>query len=54
MPLFVGLNKGDLGVFMDAWLPITHKTYWEKYKDNLDDYGTWDKSDAKIVLVVPK
>lgn len=53
-PLFVGLNKGDLDVFMDAWLPVTHKTYWEKYKDKLDDYGVWYKSEAKMGLVVPK
>ena len=52
-PLFVGLNKGDLDVFMDAWLPVTHQTYWEKYKDKLDDYGVWYKSDAKMGLVVP-
>jgi len=52
-PLFVGLNKGDLNVFMDSWLPITHQSYWDKYKDNLDDYGIWYKSDAKIGLVVP-
>ena len=52
-PLFVGLNKGDLDVFMDAWLPITHQTYWKEYKDNLDDYGIWYQSDAKIGLVVP-
>lgn len=52
-PLFVGLNKGDLDVFMDAWLPVTHQTYWEKYKDKLDDYGVWYKSEAKMGLVVP-
>jgi glycine betaine/proline transport system substrate-binding protein len=52
-PLFVGLNKGDLDIFMDSWLPITHQAYWEKYKDNLDDYGEWYKGKAKIGLVVP-
>lgn len=52
-PLFVGLNKGNIDVFMDSWLPFTHKSYWEKYKDNLDDYGTWYKGEAKIGLVVP-
>lgn len=52
-PLFVGLNKGDLDVFMDAWLPITHQSYWDQYKDNLDDYGIWYESKAKIGLVVP-
>ena len=53
-PLFVGLNKGDLDVFMDAWLPTTHQTYWDQYKDTLDDYGVWYEGDAKIGLVVPK
>lgn len=52
-PLFVGLNKGDIDVFMDAWLPTTHKTYWDKYQEKLDDYGVWYKSEAKIGLVVP-
>jgi len=53
-PLFVGLSKGDLDVFMDTWLPTTHQTYWDKYKDNLDDYGIWYTSEAKMGLVVPK
>ncbi|HWQ41823.1 MAG TPA: glycine betaine ABC transporter substrate-binding protein [Desulfosporosinus sp.] len=53
-PLFVGLNKGDLDVFMDAWLPVTHQTYWDQYKDKLDDYGVWYKSEAKMGLAVPK
>lgn len=52
-PLFVGLNKGDLDVFLDAWLPFTHKSYIDKYQDNLDDYGTWYEGEAKIGLVVP-
>ncbi len=53
-PLFVGLNKGDIDVFMDSWLPITHQTYWKEHKDNLEDYGIWYKEPAKIGLVVPK
>lgn len=52
-PLFVGLSKGDLDLFMDSWLPITHQSYWDKYKDNLDDYGEWYDGEAKIGLVVP-
>lgn len=53
-PLFLGLNQGDLDVFMDSWLPITHQSYWDKYKNNLDDYGIWYESKAKVGLVVPK
>ncbi|MDD2569139.1 MAG: glycine betaine ABC transporter substrate-binding protein [Clostridia bacterium] len=52
-PLFVGLNKGDVDFFMDAWLPITHETYWNEYKDNLEDYGVWYEGEAKIGVVVP-
>jgi glycine betaine/proline transport system substrate-binding protein len=52
-PLYLGLNKGDLDVFLDAWLPITHETYWEKYKDGLEDLGVWFP-DARIGLVVPE
>ncbi|UWG98501.1 glycine betaine ABC transporter substrate-binding protein [Dehalobacter sp. DCM] len=53
-PLFVGLSKGDLDVFMDAWLPITHETYWNEYQDSLEDYGIWYQEEAKIGIVVPK
>ena len=53
-PLFVGLSKGDLDVFMDTWLPTTHKTYWDKYQDKLDDYGVWYTGECKMGLVVPK
>lgn len=53
-PLFVGLNKGDLDFFMDAWLPITHKSYYDEYKGGLDDYGVWYTGEAKMGLVVPK
>lgn len=53
-PLFVGLSQGDLDVFMDSWLPITHESYWEKYKDNLDDYGVWYEEKARIGMVVPE
>jgi len=53
-PLYLGLAKGDLDVFLDAWLPITHETYWEEYKDGLEDLGVWYESGARIGLVVPE
>ncbi|MBK5262334.1 MAG: glycine betaine ABC transporter substrate-binding protein [Peptostreptococcaceae bacterium] len=53
-PLYVGLDKGDLDVFFDSWLPITHESYWNEYQDNLDDYGIWYQADAKIGIVVPQ
>ena len=53
-PLFVGLSKGDLDVFLDTWLPTTHQTYWDKYKDKLDDYGVWYTGECKMGIAVPK
>ncbi|MBK5247073.1 MAG: glycine betaine ABC transporter substrate-binding protein [Peptostreptococcaceae bacterium] len=53
-PLYVGLDKGDLDLFLDSWLPVTHESYWNEYKDNLDDYGTWYQADAKVGIVVPQ
>ncbi len=53
-PLYVGLSKGNLDLFLDGWLPVTQRPYWEKYKDKIDDYGSWYQGEAKIGLVVPK
>lgn len=53
-PLYVGLSKGNLDLFLDGWLPITQKAYWEKNKDQLIDYGSWYKGEAKLGLIVPK
>ena len=52
-PTFVGLDKGDLDLFFDAWLPATHKTYWDKYGKDLTDINTWYDS-APLTIAVPK
>jgi glycine betaine/proline transport system substrate-binding protein len=52
-PTFVGLDKGDLDLFFDAWLPATHKTYWDKYGKDLTDITTWYDS-APLTIAVPK
>ena len=43
-------SKGD--VFMDAWLPNTHKHYWEDYGDKLVKLGE-SFSEGTTGLVVP-
>jgi glycine betaine/proline transport system substrate-binding protein len=53
-PLFVGLSKGDIDVFMDSWLPVTHETYWKEYQNSLEDYGVWYQEKARIGIVVPE
>ncbi|ASR37344.1 glycine/betaine ABC transporter substrate-binding protein [Prauserella marina] len=51
-PTYQALAKGDIDLFLDAWLPTTHEQYWEQYKDDLEDLGSW-YSDATLNLAVP-
>ncbi|MGA5196980.1 ABC transporter permease/substrate binding protein [Streptomyces exfoliatus] len=39
--LYTGLAGGQLDFQTDAWLPVTHAQYWEKYKNKLEDLGSW-------------
>ncbi len=52
-PMFIGLARGDVDVFMDSWLPLTHEVYWNEHKDNIESLSIWYEGDAKIGLVVP-
>lgn len=40
-PVFDGVSNGDLDLFFDAWLPVTHSDYWAEYGDSMEDLGTW-------------
>lgn len=51
--VFTSLAGGDMDVFLDCWLPTTHKDYVEEYKDDLEDIVV-NYENAKIGLVVPK
>ncbi len=35
----------------DAWLPLTHESYFKKYGDDLTDLGVW-YDDAKLTIAV--
>ncbi len=50
--VFASLANGDLDVFMDAWLPVTHKEKIAKFSGKLESLGTSFDA-AKIGLVVP-
>ena len=57
--LEIGLIYGELSkdkpngdIFMDAWLPNTHKPYWEDYGDDLVKLGE-SFSEGTTGLVVP-
>ncbi|MGH3423189.1 MAG: glycine betaine ABC transporter substrate-binding protein [Nocardioidaceae bacterium] len=51
-PVFVGVSKGDLDLFFDTWLPITHEDYWKQYGDKVDDLGVW-YDQATLNIAVP-
>ncbi|MFG2874830.1 ABC transporter permease/substrate binding protein [Streptomyces sp. NPDC048337] len=50
--LYTGLAGGRLDFQTDAWLPVTHAQYWEKYGNKLEDLGSWYGS-TSLELSVP-
>jgi len=51
-PLYAGMSKGDVDLFLDSWLPGTHEDYWKQYGDKLEKIGIWyDK--APLTIAVP-
>ncbi|WP_029898327.1 glycine betaine ABC transporter substrate-binding protein [Desulfohalovibrio reitneri] len=51
-PIFTSLAKSDLDFFPDAWLPLTHSHYMDRYGETLTDLGHNYKG-ARVGLVVP-
>ncbi|WP_199043050.1 glycine betaine ABC transporter substrate-binding protein [Glycomyces salinus] len=49
--LFEGLASGDIDLFLDGWLPVTHATYMDSYGDQLEQLGTWNENAALTVAV---
>ncbi|GAA3397501.1 ABC transporter permease/substrate binding protein [Streptomyces roseoviridis] len=50
--LYTGLAGGQIDFQTDAWLPVTHAQYWEKYRDELEDLGSW-YGPTSLELTVP-
>ncbi|MBU8906795.1 glycine betaine ABC transporter substrate-binding protein [Desertibacillus haloalkaliphilus] len=50
--VYAGLSRGDLDVFMDAWLPDMHKNYMEQFGDKLSSISV-SYPDGDIGWVVP-
>lgn len=51
--MWSGLANKEIDAMVSAWLPVTHKDQYNKYKDKIDDLGA-NLEGAKIGLVVPK
>jgi glycine betaine/proline transport system substrate-binding protein len=52
-PLYAGLAKGDVDVYPSAWPEVTHKSYMDRYGDNIEDLGTYYDG-AKLTFAVPE
>ncbi|WP_188694268.1 glycine betaine ABC transporter substrate-binding protein [Pullulanibacillus camelliae] len=52
-PMWAAVAKGSADVTLSAWLPVTHKAYYQKYKDQVEKLGVSLKG-TKLGLVVPK
>ena len=50
--VFESLANGDVDATVAAWLPDTHKEFYEQYKDDFTDLGP-NLEGAKIGIVVP-
>ena len=50
--VFTGLSRGDIDVFMDAWLPDMHADYMERFGDDIDDVAT-SYPDGELGWVIP-
>ncbi|WP_405619917.1 ABC transporter permease/substrate binding protein [Streptomyces sp. NBC_01508] len=50
--LYTGQANGQIDLQTDSWLPTTHATYWEQYKDKLEDMGAW-YDETSLELSVP-
>lgn len=49
---YAALQRGQIDLMLMAWLPGTHKSYWEKVKNDIEDLGVL-YSDARLGWAVP-
>ncbi|WP_017604295.1 glycine betaine ABC transporter substrate-binding protein [Nocardiopsis alkaliphila] len=52
-PMYQGAANGDVDLFLDTWLPVTHADYWEEYGEQLEDLGSW-YDNAVLTITVPE
>lgn len=51
-PIYAAVASGDQDIMIETWVPVTHKSYWDKFSNNFEELGTWFEK-AKLGLVVP-
>jgi glycine betaine/proline transport system substrate-binding protein len=50
--VYASIARGFQDAFLDGWLPVTHKSYMEQFRDDITDLG-YNFEGARIGLVVP-
>jgi glycine betaine/proline transport system substrate-binding protein len=48
---FTGVANGQIDTYLDAWLPVTHETYYKRFQKQLEVVSTWCKGEN--LLAVP-
>ncbi|TFE36525.1 glycine betaine ABC transporter substrate-binding protein [Paraburkholderia dipogonis] len=54
---YQGVARGDLDIMVGGWLPVTHATYYAKYKNEMDDVGiiyTGGKNGWAVPAYIPE
>lgn len=49
---YTAVQKKDLDLFIEAWLPVTHEAYWDKVASDVVDFGPIYE-DASLGWAVP-
>lgn len=48
---FTGVANGQINLYLDAWLPTTHASYWSRFQNQLEQVAVWQT--GRNTLVVP-
>ncbi|WP_341318048.1 glycine betaine ABC transporter substrate-binding protein [Paraburkholderia sp. IMGN_8] len=54
---YQGVARGDLDIMVGGWLPVTHATYYAKYKNDMDDVSviyTGGKNGWAVPAYIPE
>lgn len=50
-PTYTALSTGDVDIYTDGWLPVTHASLLEEFGDQIVDLGAWN-DEAKLTIAV--
>ena len=50
---YIGTAQGQVDLYLDAWLPTAHETYWERFGPQLESLSGW-YDPATLNLAVPE